>query len=98
MPSSAVDLSRGHSWLVFGEQNVNTVSRHKIQGHAVDAIPQPRWWWSIFKDVPEVASTSVADDLHPAHAMTHVHAFVDASGTCGLVEAGPATVALEFGP
>ena len=97
MPYGEVDWSPEHSWLFGREQHVNTVSRHKVQGHAVDAIPQSRWWWSIFEDVPEVASTSVANDLHPSHAMAQIHPLIDAIGTCRLVEAGPATAALEFG-
>ena len=91
-------LSHGKSWTFYGQQRFNTVSRHKVQGHAVDAIPQSRRWWSIFEDMPEVASTSVADDLHPSHAMTQIHPFIDALGSRGLIEAGPATAALEFGP
>ena len=92
-----VDSSRGQSWIVFVQQRFNTVSRHKIQGHAVDAISQSGRRWSIFEDVPEVASAGVANDLHPSHAMTQIHPLIDAIGACGLVEAGPATVALEFG-
>ena len=93
-----VDSSCAQSWIVFVQQRFNTVSWHKIQGHAVDAIPQPCRRWSIFEDVTKVASASVANDLHPAHAMTQVDPFIDAIGACGLVEAGPSTAAFEFGP
>ena len=92
-----VDSSRGKSWIFFIQKRFNTISRHKIQGHAVDAIPQSGRWRSIFEDVPEVASAGVANDLHPSHAMTQVHSLIDAIGACGLVEAGPATAALKFG-
>ena len=93
-----VDSSRGQLWIFFVQQRFNPVSRHKIQGHAVDAIPQSSRWRSIFEDVTKVASAGVANDLHPSHAMTQVYPLIDAIGACGLVEAGPATAALEFGP
>ena len=93
-----VDSSGGHSWPVFWEQNINAVSRHKIQRHAVDAVAEASGLRPVLEDMPEVAATSVAHDFHSADAMAEVHAFVDAIGTCGLVKAGPTTVALEFGP
>ena len=68
------------------EQRFNAVSRDKIQGDAVDAIPQSRWRGTVFKDVTEVASTSIADNFHSSHAMTQVHAFVDAIGSSRLVK------------
>ena len=98
MRCDEVDSSRGQSWTFFVQQRFNAVSRHKIQGHAVDAIPQPGRRWSIFEDVTKVASASTANDLHSAHAMTQVDPFIDAIGACGLVEAGPSTAAFEFGP
>ena len=79
------------------EQRFNAVSRDKIQRDAVDAIPQSRWRGAVFKDVTEVASTSIADNFHSSHAMTQVHAFVDAIGTSRLVKAWPATAAFELG-
>ena len=98
MPFGEADSGQCNLWMVFQKQNINAVSRHKIQGHAVDAIPQSRRWWSIFEDVPEVASAGAANDLHPSHAMTQIHPLIDAIDACGLVKAGPATAALEFGP
>ena len=98
MPFDEVDLSRGQSWTFFVWQRFKAVSRHKIQGHTVDAIPQSGRCRSIFKDVTKVASAGVANDLHPSHAMTQVDPFIDAIGARGLVEAGPSTAALEFGP
>ena len=46
----------------------------------------------------KVAPARIAHDFHASHAVAHVEVGSHARGGGGLVKAGPAAVAFEFGP
>ena len=69
----------------------------KPQNHAIDAIPQPCWGWSVIKHVSKMGLAFSALYFCSLHAMAVVWCVDDAFFRDWFKKAGPSTATVEFG-